>query len=85
MTGVVDSSTIEQYQILGRRTATHLITTGTVALALHARQQLDALNDILLAKQCRHTSQSGYLKLLDAYLHLVDTLLGRTRRYSNLA
>ena len=78
MACIVDGGTVEQNQVLVAVAAAHLIAARAFTLALHARQQLDALDDVLLTKQSWDTGQCGYLNLLDTYLHLVDTLLCRT-------
>ena len=77
MTGIIDRGTVEQYQVLRRLAAAHLVASGGFVLTLHAGQQLQTLDDVLLAKQRRHLGQRGHVDLLDTYLHLVHALLCR--------
>ena len=84
MTGIIDRSTVQQYQVLSRLAATHLVAARGLILALDSRQQLDALENILLAKERRHLGQRSHLYLLHPDLYLLDALLGRPRRDGDL-
>ena len=84
MAGVVDGGPVEQDEVLRSLAAPHLIAARRLALALHARQQLEALDDIFLAEQDRHLGQRRYLYLLHTHLHLVHPLTCRMRVDDNL-
>ena len=51
MASIIDRSSVEQDKVLSRLAATYLIATRGLVLALHARQQLNALDDVFLAKE----------------------------------
>ena len=84
MACIVYGRTIEEYEVLGCRAATHLIASGSVALALDARQQLYAFYYVALAKQCRHLRKGGHLYFLNTYLGFLHTFHDRTRRHRHL-
>ena len=51
VTDIIDRSPIQQYQVLGSLSATHLITARGFAFAFYARQQLYTLDEVPLTKE----------------------------------
>ena len=81
---VVNGGAVEQNLVLCRCAASHLIAAQAVALHLHARQELQTLDDIALAQHGRQLAHRLHVHLLHTYLQVVDTTLRSLRAYDDL-
>ena len=84
MPHIIDGCHIEENLILCRRSSPHLKTAGSIALRLHAWQQLYAAHDVRLAKQLWGRREVFQLQHLGTCLNILQSLTGRCRRDHHL-